>query len=268
MLQRLKHQLTHELRLFLIALQFLTRMPVPAWGGWREDWMNQSARHFPLVGACVGAFGAAVFWGAAHLWSATMAVMLSMVATVWLTGAFHEDGLADTCDGLGGAVSRQRALEIMKDSRLGTYGTVGLLAVLALKAVALTGLATRDLAATLVLLPVAHCWSRLAAVALLRALPYAGDPEQAKAKPMAQQIDGTGVAVAVACGLAAVALAAPWWSATLLLAGALATAVTAWLMARWLRRRLGGYTGDTLGATQQLSELAIYLVLLALLSRG
>ena len=145
----------HELRLFLIALQFLTRVPVPAWVGWRDDWMNQSARHFPLVGACVGAFAVLVFWGAAHLWSALVAVLLSMVATVWLTGAFHEDGLADTCDGLGGAVSKQRVLEIMKDSRLGTYGTLGLLAVLAvlaLKAAALAGLAGRNLAATLVLL--------------------------------------------------------------------------------------------------------------------
>ena len=158
MWQAIHQQLTHELRLFLIALQFLTRVPVPAWVGWREDWMNQSARHFPLVGAFVGAFGAAVFWGAAHLWSATMAVLMSMVATVWLTGAFHEDGLADTCDGLGGAVSRQRALEIMKDSRLGTYGTVGLLAVLALKAVALTGLAVRDLNAAYRARPA--LWSR------------------------------------------------------------------------------------------------------------
>ncbi len=230
--------------------------------------MHQSARHFTLVGACVGAFGAAVFWGAAHLWSATLAVLLSMVATVWLTGAFHEDGLADTCDGLGGAVSRQRALEIMKDSRLGTYGAVGLLAVLTVKAVALTGLAVRDLAAALALMPVAHCWSRVAAVALLRALPYAGDIEHAKAKPMAQQLDATGLAVALGWAVLAGVLASPWWSVNLLVAGALATAVTTWLMARWLRRRLGGYTGDTLGATQQLSELAVYLVLLAMLSRS
>ena len=258
----------HELRLFLLALQFLTRVPVPAWVGWRADWMNQSARHFPLVGAFVGAFAALVFWGAAHLWSALVAVLLSMVATVWLTGAFHEDGLADTCDGLGGAVSKQRALEIMKDSRLGTYGTVGLLAVLALKAAALAGLAARDLAATLVLLPLAHCWSRVAAVALLRALPYAGDIEHAKAKPMAQRLDSTGLAVALGWAALATVLASPWWSAGRLAAGALATVATAWLMARWLRLRLGGYTGDTLGATQQFSELAVYLVLLALLSRG
>ena len=258
----------HELRLFFIAQQFLTRVPVPAWVGWREDWMHQSARYFPLVGACVGAWGALVFWAAAHLWPGSVAVLLSMTATVWLTGAFHEDGLADTCDGLGGAVSRQRALEIMKDSRLGTYGAVGLLAVLALKAALLADLAKRDLAAVLVLLPLAHCWSRVAAVALLRALPYAGDIEHAKAKPLAQQLDATGLAVALGWAVLAGALASPWWPAHMLAAGALATLATAWLMVRWLRRRLGGYTGDTLGATQQFSELAVYLVLLALLSRG
>ena len=264
----LRSGLQHELRLFFIALQFLTRVPVPAWVGWRADWMNQSARHFALVGACVGAFGAAVFWAAAHLWPATLAVLLSMVATVWITGAFHEDGLADTCDGLGGAVSRQRALDIMKDSRLGTYGTLGLLAVLALKAAALAGLAARDLAATLVLLPVAHCWSRVAAVALLRALPYAGDVDHAKAKPMAQQVGPGGLTVALGWGALAALLALPWWPAAMLAAGAAATAAATGLMARWLRHRLGGYTGDTLGATQQFSEVAVYLVLLALLSSG
>ena len=258
----------HELRLFFIALQFLTRVPVPAWVGWRADWMNQSARHFPLVGALVGGFGAAVFWAVAHLWPGSVAVLLAMVSTIWLTGAFHEDGLADTCDGLGGAVSRQRALEIMKDSRLGTYGTVGLLAVLALKAAALTGLAARDLAATLALLPLAHAWSRVAADALLRALPYAGDAEQAKAKHMAQQLDATGLFVALAWAALAALCASPWWPAPMLAAGALATAATAWLMARWLRQRLGGYTGDTLGATQQFSELVVYLVMLATLSHG
>ena len=230
--------------------------------------MHQSARHFPLVGALVGGFGAAVFWAAAHFWPGSVAAMLSMVATIWLTGAFHEDGLADTCDGLGGAVSRQRALDIMKDSRLGTYGAVGLLAVLALKAAVLADLAKRDLTALLVLLPLAHCWSRVAAVSLLHFLPYAGDVEHAKAKPMAQQIGPAGLAAALGWAAVATLCASPWWPVHMLAAAALATAATAWLMARWLRFRLGGYTGDTLGATQQFSELAVYLVLLALLSRG
>jgi adenosylcobinamide-GDP ribazoletransferase len=194
----------HEIRLFFIALQFLTRVPVPRWVGWQPEWLHHSARHFAAVGLVVGGAGALVLWAAAHLWPALVAVLLCMAATVWITGAFHEDGLADTCDGLGGAVTRERALAIMKDSRLGTYGAVGLLLVLALKAAALHTLATRDLGATLAALPLAHAWSRGATVGLLRLLPYGGDVEHAKAKPLAQQVDGLGLVVALMwCVLAA-----------------------------------------------------------------
>jgi len=258
----------HELRLFLVALQFLTRVPIPAWVGWQPEWLHQSARHFPGVGLCVGAVGSMVLWAGAHWWSALLAVLLSMAATVWLTGAFHEDGLADTCDGLGGSVSRERALEIMKDSRLGTYGTVGLLFVLALKAATLHGLAVRDLVAVLVLMPMAHAWSRTATVLLLRVLTYAGDAEHAKAKPMAQQVDGNGLAVACIWAVVAAAAAAPFVAAHVLLAAAFAALGATALVGRWLQQRLGGYTGDTLGAAQQISELAVYLAALAAMSRG
>ena len=258
----------HELRLFFIALQFLTRVPIPGWVGFQPAWLHQSARHFPAVGLCVGAFAAAVLWGAAHLWSALIAVLLSMAATIWATGAFHEDGLADTCDGLGGAVTREKALEIMKDSRLGTYGAVGLLLLLALKAASLHALAVRDLVAVLALLPLAHAWSRTATVVLLRLLPYGGDVEHAKAKPMAQQIDGHGLAVALMWAAIAGGAAAVFVNIAVLLWALLATVAVAWFMANWLQRRLGGYTGDALGATQQFSELAVYLAALAALARG
>jgi adenosylcobinamide-GDP ribazoletransferase len=258
----------HELRLFFIALQFLTRVPIPGWVGFQPAWLHQSARHFPAVGLCLGALGAAVLWGAAHLWSALIAVLLSMAATIWATGAFHEDGLADTCDGLGGAVAREKALEIMKDSRLGTYGAVGLVLVLALKAASLHALAVRDLVAVLALLPLAHAWSRTATVVLLRLLPYGGDVEHAKAKPMAQQIDGHGLAVALMWAAIAGGAAAVFVNIAVLLWALLATVAVAWFMANWLRRRLGGYTGDALGATQQFSELAVYLAALAALARG
>ncbi len=254
----------HELRLFFIALQFLTRVPVPAWVGWRADWMHASARHYPAVGLLVGGFGAAVLWAAAHLWPAPVAVVLSMAATVWLTGAFHEDGLADTCDALGGSVGRERALEIMKDSRLGSYGTVGLVMVLALKAAALLGLALRSFDLVLVALPLAHALSRAVPVLLLRWLVYAGDVEHAKAKPMAQQASAATLAIvgvwALLAGAAAVAFGLELQRLAL---AALAAAAVALWMARWLHRRLGGYTGDTLGAAQQGAEVAIYLALLA-----
>ena len=259
--------MTHELRLFFIALQFLTRVPMPRWVGFESDWLNQSARYFPAVGLCVGVIGATVLWMGCALFPASVAVGLSMLATVLLTGAFHEDGLADTCDALGGAVSRVRALEIMKDSRIGTYGAAGLVLMLGLKAAALVALAALPLSAAVSALLLAHTVSRTGAVLLIRFLPYAGDLAHAKAKPLAQRISATGAWVAVAwpVGLA-LGLAlwdpghAPAVACALLMAG-IGTGVCGW---RW-RARLGGYTGDTLGATQQISELLALLGWLAAL---
>ena len=259
----------HELRLFLLALQFLTRVPIPAWVGFRDDWMHASARHYPAVGLVVGAFGAAVLWAAAQLLPRPLAVLLSMAATVWLTGAFHEDGFADSCDGLGGAVSRDRALEIMKDSRLGTYGTAGLVFMLGLKAAALMGLAELSLACACILTVCTHGVSRAVPVALLRMLSYAGDPAHAKAKPMAQQVGNGGLMVALlwCVATAAAGMALGVLSGTLICALVAAAVLPTWLWACLLRRRLGGYTGDTLGAAQQLAELSMLLATLALITR-
>lgn len=254
----------HELRLIGVALQFLTRVPVRV--GFDPSWLNQSARYFPLVGAFVGALGALVLWAASLVFPSTVAVGLSMVATVLLTGAFHEDGLADTCDALGGAVSRERALEIMKDSRIGTYGALGLLLVLGLKAATLVALPPAWAMAALLL---AHTVSRAAAVALIRLLPYAGDVSQAKAKPLAERISTGGLLVglawAVMVGLALIAWQAGWWPMVVTAWGV--AALGAWVCGRWFVRRLGGITGDTLGATQQLTELAVLLGWLAWLPR-
>jgi adenosylcobinamide-GDP ribazoletransferase len=251
----------HELRLALLALQFLTRVPVPAWVGYRDAWLHQCARHFPLIGLFVGAVAALVLLAASALWPWPLAVLLSMVATLMLTGAFHEDGLADTFDALGGAVPRDTALAIMKDSRLGTYGTVALVAVLALKAASLTALGAQAAAALLL----AHGVSRALPVALIRWLPYAGDAASAKAKPLSTRVSSAGVVVAMswALALAGGAMAAQVLAPAAVLASLAVAAIVALAMARWLRRRLGGFTGDTLGATQQLGELAIYLTLIA-----
>ena len=252
----------HELRLFFIALQFLTRLPVPRWVGFEAEWLNQSARHFPAVGLCVGGVAALVLWAGDLLLAPAVAVGLSMAATLLLTGCFHEDGWADTCDGLGGRVSRERALEIMKDSRIGAYGAIGLVLMLGLKA------------ATLVALPIAwavpatlfaHTASRAAAVVLIRLLPYAGDVEHAKAKPLAQRVSAAGVVVAL--GWVVVVAAGLWlWnpaSAQALVTSAVLVAAGAAWFVRWLRQRLGGTTGDTLGAAQQLTELLALLGWLA-----
>lgn len=272
----------HELRLFFVALQFLTRVPVPRWVGFDPAWLQACLRHFPAVGACIGLVAAGALWAALQAWPPGVAAVLSGVATVWLTGAFHEDGLADTCDGLGGAVSRERSLAIMKDSRIGSYGAVALVLALMLKVALLAALAERSVALAMLALVWSHAASRAAPVWLVWRLPYAGDADHAKAKPLATQIGGAGLVVAGAWVLVISAAVLAWaaWATPGGLAGpgaapgdggaaeavtrGLGTALaavavaTAWCAA-WLRRRLGGFTGDTLGATQQITELASLL---------
>ena len=251
-------RLLHEFRLFFVALQFFTRVPVPRWVGFEPDWLNQSARHFALIGVLVGVVAAVALWAASRILPLSVAVLLSMAATMLLTGGFHEDGWADTCDGLGGAVSRERALEIMKDSRIGAYGAMGLLMMLALKASALASLPAAWACAALLL---GHTVSRAASTALIRFLPYAGDLDHAKAKPLAQRISKAGLVVC--CGwvllvAAGLVVYQPVWRVPVAL-GTLIAVVGAWRCARWFHRRLGGVTGDTLGATQQLTELLLLL---------
>ena len=248
----------HELRLFFIALQFLTRVPVPRWVGFEPGWLHACARHFPLVGCVVGGVAAAVLWGGHALFTPIVAVLLSMIASVLLTGAFHEDGLADTCDALGGSVSRERALAIMKDSHIGAYGAVGLALMLGLKAATLVSL---PLMAALPAVLLAHTASRLAPVLLIRWLRYAGDVEHAKAKPLAQQVSRVDVAVATSWVTALVLwllLWQPGWRWPLVSSLLAATAGLLWCW-RWLHKRLAGYTGDTLGATQQITEVLLLL---------
>lgn len=267
--------LCHELRLFFVALQFLTRIPVPAWVGYEDAWLNQCVRHFPLAGAGIGLSGALVLSLGLALFPPAVAVLLSMIATVWLTGALHEDGLADTCDGLGGAVTSGRALEIMKDSRIGTYGACGLILALGIKAASLIELAQLHPVLACLALIWAHAASRTAAVWLMWVLPYAGAAQHAKARPLATQVRGADVAVAFGwCALLSGAawLAAGWFELRVegvdllllaLSAAWLAAGAVALLAARRLRRRLGGYTGDTLGATQQIAEIMCLLSWLA-----
>jgi adenosylcobinamide-GDP ribazoletransferase len=275
------HPLLHQLRLLLVALQFLTRVPVPGWvcEGFQAGWLNTCVRYFPVVGALVGCVGAAVLWAALVFWPPQVAALLAVAVTVWLTGAFHEDGLADTLDALGGYVPRERALAIMKDSRIGTYGAAALVLSLGLRVALLGSLAAVDPLGAALALVAAHVVGRTAAVMVMAWLPYAGDAEHAKAKPLATAVDAASVQWAAVWGLAllaglaladaSVGLADGQAGDLSLLDGMsmrwlwvlAATAGVVWAMRRWLTQRLGGYTGDALGATEQFTEMAVLLVL-------
>ncbi len=247
--------LRREWRLLLTAVQYFTRVPVPAWVGHSAEQLDGSARYFPAVGLGVGLVAAAVLAVATVVWNPVIAAMLATAATILLTGAFHEDGLADTIDGLGGGFTRERALEIMKDSRIGTYGALALVLVVGIKVAALASL---ELMPALLALPAAHAVSRWLGTSVIRRSRYVRIDATSRAKPVTQSLSSSGFAVASAWVLPPLAfcafVSAPATGAALLLA----IGVRAWLL-RWFERRLGGYTGDALGATQQLTELAFYL---------
>lgn len=259
-MQSLKH--------FFIALQFFTRIPITgrlaAWVGFSPAMLQASALYYPLVGTVVGLWAGAVLWlaglalGHSGL-AAVLAAIAGTAASVWLTGGFHEDGLADTADGLGGYVSAEKALDIMKDSRIGSYGSLTLLLVLLAKISSLALLAQHSLLGAAVLLLWAHTLSRALPLFVMWRLPHVGDLGRSKSKPLADAIDLPRLLLALIWPVAlSAALFAALPSALWLAAPLLALLLTAHL-GRWFRQRIGGFTGDTLGCVQQLSELALYL---------
>lgn len=244
-----------ELEYFFAALRFFTRLPVPAWVGHSSEQLNHAARYFPLVGILVGAIGAAVTLAALALWPTPLAILLGMAATLLATGAFHEDGLADSIDGFGGGWTREQVLVIMKDSRIGSYGAIGIGLVLLAKFEALSLLAVAPAPTFAATIVAGHAVSRFASTTLIFALDYARDDDSSKSKPLATRMGKGELALAALCGLAPCLLLP---ATQVAIALALATLVTL-LAARHFVKRIGGYTGDCLGATQQLSELAFYL---------
>ncbi len=250
--------LRRELEYFFGAIRFFTRLPVPAWVGHSAEALNRSARYFPAVGLLVGALGALVYLGAAYLWSPGVALLLSMAATIYATGAFHEDGLSDTVDGLGGGWEKLRILEIMKDSRVGSYGVVAMWLALSGKFVLLLNM---DAALLPVVLLAGHAVSRFCSTVLLATLDYVREDLLSKAKPLATKLSVGEMSVALAFTLLGLAMLPPFKALSGVLLAALATIWLALKFKRWL----GGYTGDCLGATQQVSEIAFYLGVLATL---
>jgi adenosylcobinamide-GDP ribazoletransferase len=255
----------HQIRLFFTALQFFTRLPIPGWVGFDAAWLNQASRYFPLVGVVVAAITSAVYVLTAWLFPAPVAVALSTAAGIYATGAFHEDGFADMCDGFGGGMTPERVLEIMRDSRIGAYGAIGTICLLGLKLVTLSMLPPF---AAIGALFVGHPLSRLMASSLIWRLDYAR--AEGKAKPLAQKMSGAEFTIAAitAAVPALVVVAMRWLTWSALIAGVIVAAIATIWLARKFVRRIGGYTGDCLGAVQQVSEVMFYLCALASLQHG
>ena len=247
------------MRGFLVAVQMMTRVPVRFAAPPTAGELARAAAWYPLVGAGIGAAAAGAYWalGRAHLPS--LAPWAALAAAVVVTGAFHEDGLADTADGLFGGHDRARRLEIMRDSRVGTYGVVALVLVLGAQVAALgalpASLGWRALVA-------AHALGRAAALPLTL-MPYAR-AEGGLGASVAQRVPALALAFALVTGVAPLALL-PW---PLALAAVGAAGLVALAGAWRFSRDLGGITGDTLGAVVKLAELTTYVAAAAWAARA
>ncbi|MEC3861071.1 adenosylcobinamide-GDP ribazoletransferase [Mesobacterium sp. TK19101] len=242
-----------EGQLLLLALTTLTRLPMPCAVPVSDDLSIRSVKYFPLAGVIIGALGAVVFWLAALVLPMMAAALLSLAATLLITGAYHEDGLADAADGLAAQKPRQEAFSIMRDRRIGVYGALALLVVIGLK---LTLLASFSAGQGAVLLIAGHGLGRMAAVHMIATTRYARDVGAAFAAPSVTP-DGYRVAMSTAFVILSVlVLAVGIWAA---FAAILTCIVLAQAFGGLVRARLGGFTGDCLGATQQLGEVGVYL---------
>jgi adenosylcobinamide-GDP ribazoletransferase len=255
--------LKKEIQYFFAAVQFLTRLPVPSIGHFEQSHLEKSSKYFPLVGLGIGLFNAAFMWLAWRLFDdAAIAVLVAMALGLLLTGAFHEDGFADMCDAFGGGWNKAKILDIMKDSRLGTYGVAGLVMVLLLKFILLQKILLQHSSPNgewvyfFAKIAAAHATSRLMSVGMIQWLSYVRD--EGKSKPLSSQkltffeLLPALIVVALPTVLMGVKAMLCW----------LPMLIAMWWMGRWFNKWIGGYTGDCLGAVQQVTEILFYATLI------
>ena len=231
-----------EIGHFFVGLMFLTRLPAPGGLHHSEGRLARAARYFPLVGVLIGLISGVIFIVADAALSSAIAAGLALTAGLFVTGALHEDGMADTCDGIGGGTDPDKSLEIMRDSRLGTYGGAGLFMSLGLRWLALAQFAGVD---GMIALVVAHAVSRAMLPPVLMSGRYART--RGLASSVAGGVRGGEALVAAILALIVAMIAGPVAGLLAIAVAVVAAGVTLVL----IMRKLGGYTGDTLGAIQQ-----------------
>jgi adenosylcobinamide-GDP ribazoletransferase len=246
----------------LNAVRFMTIIPVPSSNEAPEpDWLSRGVKYFPVVGIGIGLVSAAALLLAGAIWGPVVAALLAVMTSIAVTGALHEDGLADTADGFGGGWTKENRLTIMKDSRIGTYGAIALGLSVALRAAALAQLPIWLAAAALV---AAHAAARVTPAFVVARMAYAGDVSAMKVGYTESPVRADEfrfVLIAVAAGTLPLAfLSVRSTVMGLLLGAALAAALAA-----WSRRLIGGYSGDVLGAIEQVFEIGFLLGVAAII---
>lgn len=261
-----------EVHIFFTALMFYTRIPCPKNIDHDPVYLNKSSRYFPLIGWIVGGICFATYYLAGFLFNNDIAIILSIIAGILTTGAFHEDGFADVCDGFGGGWTKEKILIIMKDSAIGAYGAIGLVLIFLLKYNSLTTLMQQSEVCnfttqnpqliTILLFLSAHSLSRLAAISIVFTHEYSRDDATSKSKPIAQSYTWREVIGASFFGLVPLLfLSFLHWQFMLAI---IPVFLARFFLARYFQKWIDGYTGDCLGATQQVCEVIFYLSISAI----
>ena len=240
-----------QMLLLLVAIQFLTKLPVPAARELPPDALAESARFFPVVGAIVGLGAIAIDLVVGPHADRNVSVVLILIYLVIVTGGVHEDGLADAADGFGGGWTKDRVLTIMRDSNIGSFGALAIGLSLLARFVFLAGLPTRNFYGVLL---AGQVLSRWATLPLAHWLPPARN-EHGQGARMARKTSTMSLVVATACMVMIVSLACGLAAMAMI---GVACGIAA-LTGVYYRRRIDGITGDCLGATCQVTECAVYL---------
>nr|WP_299033510.1 adenosylcobinamide-GDP ribazoletransferase [uncultured Tenacibaculum sp.] len=248
-----------QIHYFLTAVLFFTRIPCPKWVDHSPEILNKSSRYFSLVGIVVGSIAALAYFASSYIFHTDIAIVISMISSIWTTGAFHEDGFADVCDGFGGGWTKEKILTIMKDSRLGTFGVSGLVFILAIKFLALYHL--QNLSINLILVIISgHSISRFIATVLLYTHDYVRDIDSSKIKPTTKQMSSKSLLISGIFGIVPLF----FFQNPMVFLVLLPLLLTYLYMGHFFKKWIGGQTGDCAGALQQVAEIVFYLSLLAL----
>lgn len=254
-------------QLLQLAVSFLTRIPVKLRFEVTSQHLNQASRYFALVGLGLGLVHALLFYCLQFILPASLCVLLVMALSLLITGAFHEDGWADVWDGFGGGWQVSQKLNIMKDSRLGTYGAAALIIILMLKYQSLVIL-SEDNGVLLFAIIAGQCLSRVVATSIIFSMDYVSEDASAKVKPLAMHLSKTSLVTllltAVLLFTATLIFQLVTWQTLVIIT--LTLVFVRLMVMHWFKRQLGGYTGDCLGAAQQLSEVSIYITLIAIMT--
>lgn len=249
--------LRNELYIIFIAVGFYTRIRIPRSIPYEDSLLNKATRYLPFIGLIVGGVSAVSLYLFYQILPLGPSIVASMIISLLLTGAFHEDGLADTADGLGGGLTVERKLEIMKDSRVGVFGVAATVLSLLFKFTLLLSIPVPQIFTYYILV---HIISRFTPVLIIRILSYVRKDLSSKVKPVSKGVSFGAVVFSLLFCFAAIYLSGEWWNA-LLLAGAVVTGLGASI---FFKKQIGGYTGDLLGASQQISELISYILVIVI----